>query len=190
MRHITDSVGACVAAKNWHAALALALTVPDVCGQIEYPEWAGIGHTGKRYRKWFDTWVKEQLFRFGAEGKEFPMSGDDAYAFRNAYLHTGVREARPPGKEGYKLIVPTGGDLAHMSTSGAGDEMHVLYVGVAPFCAAITDGALGWHESIVQRRPEAQAQIDSLLRILDGEVTVSFTAVVGDFVVTSTSTMR
>ena len=82
MDHITNSIKACVDERNWHAALALALTVPDICGQIEYPEWAGPGHTGKRYPKWFDTWVKERLFRIGHDGKEFPVRTATRYATR------------------------------------------------------------------------------------------------------------
>lgn len=180
-----------MAARNWHAALALALTVPDICGQIEFPEWAGPNHTGKRYPKWFDTWVKEKLFRIGHAGKEYPMSGDDCYALRNAYLHTGVKDARPPGRPGYKMIVPTSGNLANMSTSGAGDdESIVLYVGTESLCSAMCDGAREWSASVIERRPTAQAEIENLLKIQEGEVTVTFTAVVGDFVVTNTSTMR
>ena len=191
MEHISKSIEACVAARNWHAALALALTIPDICGQIEYPEWAGPGNTGKRYPKWFDTWVRERLFRIGHAGKEFPMSGDDCYALRNAYLHTGVKEARPPNQTGYKLIVPTAGNLANMSTSGTGDdESIVLYVGTEPLCAGICAGAREWAESIIKRRPESQAEIDNLLNIVEGEVTVSYTAQVGNFIVTNTTTMR
>lgn len=190
MEHIANSIEACVNARNWHAALALALAVPDICGQIEYPEWAGPGHAGKRYPKWFDVWVRERLFRIGHDGKGFPMSGDDCYALRNAYLHTGVKEARPPEKAGYKLIVPTAGNLAHMSTAGAGDESIVLYVGTEPFCAGICDGVREWSASIVERRPESRAEIDGLLNIIEGEVTVTYTAVVGNFIVTNTSTMR
>jgi hypothetical protein len=189
MDHILDSIQASVVNRNWHAALALALTIPDICGQIEYPHWAGSGNTGKRYPAWFDIWVKEKLFRFGHQGKEFPMSGSDCYALRNAFLHTGVKEARPDGKPGYKLIVPTSGNLANMSTSGAGnDESIVLYVGTESFSNAICDGAREWKTSVLTRCPEAKSEIDNLLSIQEGEVSVTYTAVVGDFVVTNTNT--
>ena len=190
MDHIANSIIACVTSRNWHAALALALTVPDICGQIEYPDWAGPGHAGKRYPAWFDAWVKEKLFRVGHNGKELPMSGADCYALRNAFLHTGVKEARTAEQRGYKLIVPTSGDLGNMSTAGAGDTDIVLYVGTASLSLAICEAAREWTVSIIKRRPEARGEIESLLRIDEGEATVSYTAVVGDFVVTSTSTIR
>jgi len=190
MDHILNSIQGSVANRNWHAALALALTIPDICGQIEYPAWAGPGNTGRRYPEWFDNWVKEKLFRIGHQGKEFPMSGTDCYALRNAYLHTGVKEARPDGKPGYKLIVPTSGNLANMSTSGAGDdESIVLYVGTESLSNAICEGANEWKTSVLTRRPEAKSEIDNLLLIQEGEVTVTYTAVVGNFVVTNTSTL-
>lgn len=190
MRHIIESIRASLDARNWHAALALALTIPDICGQIEYPQWAGPGHTGKRYPSWFNEWVRERLFRVGANGKEFPMSGEDCYALRNAYLHTGVKEVRPPDKPGFKLLVPTSGNLANMSTAGAGeDENIVLYVGTESLSVAVCEGASEWCTSIEQRRPGAKAEIDSLLHIQEGEVTVTYTATVGNLVVTNTSTM-
>ena len=43
---------------NYMAALALALTIPDICGQVEFPELSGSRHVGERYRKWFDLRIQ------------------------------------------------------------------------------------------------------------------------------------
>lgn len=104
MDAITRAINEAIATKLWLPALALALAVPDICSQIEYPELAGPGSTGKRYPLWFDAWVKERLFRFGHAGKEFPMAGEDCYAFRNAFLHVGESELQRKHKANYTLL--------------------------------------------------------------------------------------
>lgn len=43
------------------AALALALTVPDICGEIEFPHIVrekGDRDVGGQYRAWFNKWVE------------------------------------------------------------------------------------------------------------------------------------
>jgi len=61
-----------------HSALALALTIPDICGSIEFPKEPKVG---RRYTDWCDTW-----------GKMLAVSGADCYALRCAFLHSGSEE--------------------------------------------------------------------------------------------------
>jgi hypothetical protein len=37
MKRFSDAVRASVEQRNWYGALALALTMPDVCGRLESP---------------------------------------------------------------------------------------------------------------------------------------------------------
>jgi hypothetical protein len=67
-----------------HSALALALTLPDICSSIECP----IRKVGVRYRCWCDTW-----------GKALSISGADCYALRCAYLHNGQDEFSGPSAD-------------------------------------------------------------------------------------------
>ncbi|MEI3893157.1 MULTISPECIES: hypothetical protein [Bacillus] len=45
--------------KNYLSALALTLTLPDICGKIAYPEETGKGAVGRRYAKWYDEHIYE-----------------------------------------------------------------------------------------------------------------------------------
>ena len=62
MLDLCNSIEASIASQNWYAALITALTLPDICGSIEYP-----GFKGKwveriyinRYTKWFDEFLGE-----------------------------------------------------------------------------------------------------------------------------------
>lgn len=79
--YLTDMLRSLCAGAQ-HSALALALTLPDICGSIEYPN---EGKVGVRYRNWCDTW-----------GRMLAVSGADCYALRCAYLHSGSEEFSGP----------------------------------------------------------------------------------------------
>jgi hypothetical protein len=52
LQDIIDQVEKSLEDKNYIAALALALTIPDKCGKIEYPN----SRVGERYSKWYNIW--------------------------------------------------------------------------------------------------------------------------------------
>lgn len=76
------------------AALALALTLPDICGKAEYPNEKNVGI---RYKTWFDDNVgkyeKPPLSKDGkkTEFDDMPyMSGEIIYSLRCCFLHQGT----------------------------------------------------------------------------------------------------
>lgn len=79
-------------------ALALALTLPDICGQIEYPELVnqnGNRLVGEQYKKWFREWVGHYYadhtgFEQNGKYPKNPYFTDKmCYQLRCAYLHSG-----------------------------------------------------------------------------------------------------
>lgn len=85
--------------KLYQSALSLALTVPDICGQINYPH---LKKTGERYKKWFDNYVKNdyiynpeysQDHTAFTDGKYY-FDGAACYALRCAFLHSGNDEVK------------------------------------------------------------------------------------------------
>ena len=48
----------CIDNGLYEAALALALTLPDICGQVEYP---ALKKVGERYTKWIDDFVDSKV---------------------------------------------------------------------------------------------------------------------------------
>lgn len=65
-------------------ALSLALTLPDICGQVEYPSEQS---SKKRYSKWFDTYATS--FWLDDETSIQKFTGELCYQLRCAYLHAG-----------------------------------------------------------------------------------------------------
>ena len=78
--------------KAYLSALALALTLPDMCGRQEYGEI----ENGKRYKKWYNKWVypyyelpipSDKLMRSASNKTRF--DGEMAYLLRCSVLHSG-----------------------------------------------------------------------------------------------------
>jgi hypothetical protein len=80
-----------VASKNFHAALTIALILPDICASIENP---GTGKSKDRYESWFRKWA-EPKFRpsFGGdETKPSFITAANCYQIRCSLLHSGTAE--------------------------------------------------------------------------------------------------
>lgn len=72
-------------AKAYLSALALALTLPDICGKIAYPD-PKIG-VGQRYTTWFDEYITDDSPN---EIANYPIfDGEKCYKLRCAFLHEG-----------------------------------------------------------------------------------------------------
>lgn len=78
------------------SALALSLTIPDICGQIEYPDMIyqdgrlkGRRKSKDQYIRWFDEYVKPYFFSDNKNAPKHQMDGKSCYALRCAYLHAG-----------------------------------------------------------------------------------------------------
>lgn len=82
--------------ENWHAALGLALCMPDICRSLEVP-----GSRGRaKYAHWYDRYLLPKytvdygpVRTYGTittGGVKVLMSGRDCYALRCAYLHEGT----------------------------------------------------------------------------------------------------
>lgn len=82
LAEMIDDVRRAAGVGAWHAALALTLTLPEICAKA----------SGQRYPEWFDRYVAP-AFRvpnsvLGDTGWD-AITGHDAYALRNAFHHAG-----------------------------------------------------------------------------------------------------
>jgi hypothetical protein len=82
MKRFTNAIAKAVTDKNWLAATALALTMPDICGRMEHPKHG----SEKRYKAWWDKYL---LDAYRGSGNKIFLGGADAYALRCAYVHEG-----------------------------------------------------------------------------------------------------
>lgn len=110
-------------------ALALALTLPDICGQIEYPELVnrnGNRLVGQQYKKWFREWVGHYYadhtgFEQNGKYPKNPYFTDEmCYQLRCAYLHSGNSDIDEFGQKEDKQFTY----LYHFTLSVNGGESY------------------------------------------------------------------
>lgn len=146
--------------ENYMAALALALTLPDICGKAEFPNEKSVG---ARYKKWFDDNVGEyEKPPQSNTGKptafnDMPyMSGEIVYQLRNCFLHQGtpsiekgnIREPRCQVTR-FTLIIAnaTNGGSSGVSKDGFIDsERRTLEINIINLCCKLCLIAKAYYE--------------------------------------------
>ncbi|KJJ69480.1 hypothetical protein [Clostridium sp. FS41] len=93
-------------------ALSLALTLPDICGQIEYPDFVndeGDRQGARQYKTWYDNHVRPLYYINHEDAPAFQFDGALCYALRCALLHEGNFELKDRDKklliDGFRLHV-------------------------------------------------------------------------------------
>lgn len=84
MKDKIDEIKKALDAGAYFAALALSLTLPDICGQIEYPG----SKVGVRYVKWYDKYVKPLYFIKDDVAPKRQFDGEMCYALRCSLFHS------------------------------------------------------------------------------------------------------
>jgi hypothetical protein len=166
MKRFTDAIAKALADKNWLAAVALSLTMPDVCGGMEHPN----DGSEKRYRAWWDKYMLKHYPR---------LSSADAYALRCAYLHEGGlhQRARKALTQNH-FVVPKEGVLPRRhsarkvrnmvaSSRARGKKPRILQADT--FCRQIIDALDTWSND-VSKDPAVQKLLQSLLKVHELEV--------------------
>ncbi|MCK4368107.1 MAG: hypothetical protein KAV68_00325 [Dehalococcoidales bacterium] len=87
MKNLLSAVKEALEQGNWYAALFMALALPDICGNIQYPQLK----SEQRYVQWFNKYPGcKYIHEVGADGqKHVFLSGEDCYALRCSLLHEG-----------------------------------------------------------------------------------------------------
>lgn len=85
MLNLIDDIENALQHNCLRVALGMALTLPDMCGQVEHPEL----NVGERYTKWCDKYLKNQGFITTGDSEDKVISGKMCYKLRCAYLHSG-----------------------------------------------------------------------------------------------------
>ena len=90
MVSLIEEIEKCLNQQYLRCAIGMALTLPDICGQVEYPD---EGRVGKRYIDWCNQYLLNQGFvtssKSDNENSQHILSGDICYKLRCAFLHSG-----------------------------------------------------------------------------------------------------
>ncbi len=146
-----------IVCENWYGAIFLALTLPDICGKLEYP---GMPST-KRYPEWFNRYVQP---KYTNQHHTF-LSGNDCYALRCALLHEGVEEIgaqrAQDALDSFHFTIPRGSGLVHMNQKG-----RILQLQIDEFSKDIIDGIRQWLLD-VESDASKQVELGKLMKVYD-----------------------
>lgn len=135
MERFIASIERSIDTKNWYAAIALALTLPDICGWLCDP---GKG-SKQRYTEWFDKYLL-QKYKNNFFGPDFAfLTSGDCYAIRCSFLHEGGEEiSRQRAREVLSRITfsTTGSHLIKVND--------VLLLNVSAFCNEVIEAVRAW----------------------------------------------
>jgi hypothetical protein len=171
MRAFTESVRKALADENWHAALTVALTLPDICGKVPASGQA----SSTRYIAWMRKYLMPRYSRIGVSysipGMPRPpaITAENFYALRCAYLHEGRDEITEQrirqllNKFRFVAPDPLRGMSEHCNIVDSHGTVS-LVLRVDTFCSEICEGVETWLKDI-SSDDAAQKRLDSLLEV-------------------------
>ncbi len=147
MEKILKSIEVSLSNKNYYVALFTSLSLPDICGKIEYPTYK---KSSARYIKWYEKYLQNTYTeKIGSEKKETVfLCGSDIYALRCAYLHEGndiiiSQSARKVLKQ-IKFVHPDSNRFKPHCTR----INNILMLDVDVFCKDIVEAIKKWLRDI------------------------------------------
>ncbi|SEL51057.1 hypothetical protein SAMN02910353_02778 [Ruminococcus sp. YRD2003] len=140
------SIRKSLANDNYLAALALALTIPDICGQVEFPNESKVG---KRYKDWYNKYCCTEY-----NGPQSPnvvttlpklpdFTAENCYKLRCAVLHSGNIEINAINFNEFKLTKDgeTCSAVETVTSNGKSKTTSYVYLNTTRFCNIICDVA-------------------------------------------------
>ena len=129
MDNFIQALEKCVADKNWYGALFIVLTLPDICGKIEYPSKCST----QRYKDWFERYLEPHYTKqVGSPAMGMVhkfLSGSDCYAIRCALLHEGtdeiVEQRAQESLDRFHFTEPPQSGCIHFNKSGKALQLQV-----------------------------------------------------------------
>ena len=143
-------------ARLWYAALAVSLSLPDICSLLELPadqNWS----KGWKYAGWFDRNLPHYLPSF---------TGKDCYELRGGILHNG-RVRRDESRWNYiGFTTPDSPIRMHrcISANNGGEDERVYVLDAAHFCGDMLQAVRNWFTRS-KDDPNVQANLPSLIAL-------------------------
>ena len=134
----------------YHCALALALTLPDICGKVRFPN----ERSHPRYVNWFEEYAQPL---FSATATVFPdnitkhfavLTSEECYSLRCAVLHAGNQKFKSNTLSRIILHVNKGSELFDNYFVRAGD---CASFDCKDLCEKICIAAENYYESVVDK---------------------------------------
>lgn len=160
MNHFIEALERSIKDRNWYSVLFISLTLPDICGKVEYP------NKGSKARTvlWFDRYLGS-INKSVIGGKEYVfLGGSDFYALRCALLHEGKSDITSQSAkeilERFTFSQPVAGNnRIHRILMN-----NTLRLQVDQFGLEVLDAVNSWMRDI-EKDKEKISKINSMLKI-------------------------
>jgi len=148
-----------IAAKHYQAALALTLTLPDICGGIEYPEVVRTYRDGriirekngrpsrdigKQYIRWVDEFAADYLKKDPSDEKPY-VNGERCWRLRCEYLHQNKGFDNEDEDIHFHLGINCGTSICHLDTEEEEDGIPQIRLDIQEFCRRISAAARDYY---------------------------------------------
>lgn len=135
----------------YYSAVAVALTVPEICGSIESPNGWGGQH---KYIDWFDRYLAPRFTHLTAQAM---------HQLRSGVVHQG-RYGRE--KDVYQRVLFTlpGPITAHDNYFGRGENERALNLDPAIFCQKVIEACKAWYDE-KRDDPHVVANIGNVVHV-------------------------
>ena len=145
MNNLIEEIENSLMNKNYLSALALTLTLPDICGKIAFPE---IEYVGERYVRWYN----EYIYKYEIPSTDTPENtlvpdGKIIYKLRCNLLHDGsldveevIRKEKGIGDSTKLKFILTNNFTSYNKMWENGDKSKtsiLIRIGVEDFCRKI-----------------------------------------------------
>ena len=120
--------------KNWYAALFISLSLPDICGSIQYPN----KRSGERYREWFEKYL--------ANTYKSKFTSSECWLLRCSCFHQGRDDNERTTNDGIVFLAPKEGAYFHLHRIRLQKEWtrESIVLQVDVFCEHLCQGVETW----------------------------------------------
>ena len=143
--------------QRWQSALALALTLPDICGSIAYPEIVKkyrdgrimlnrqnnpTRDVGSQYIRWFDDYAAP-FFKVYQNDEEPYICGERCWQLRCEYLHQnkGFSNEEKGRNVRFHLGINCGTSVCKLDTAGRTNGNMDIRIDIEQFCLRMCQAA-------------------------------------------------
>ena len=147
---------------RWQSALALALTLPDICGGIAFPEIVKryrdgravldrnqrpTRDVGNQYIRWFDTYAAP-FFKVSAQDISPYICGERCWQLRCEYLHQnkGFANTEDNSPIRFHLGVNCGTSFCQLDRIGSDNSLTDIRIDIEQFCRRMCQAARAYYE--------------------------------------------
>ena len=144
---------------RWQSALALVLTLPDICGGIAFPEIVKryrdgravldrnqrpTRDVGNQYIRWFDTYAAP-FFKVSAQDISPYICGERCWQLRCEYLHQnkGFANTEDNSSIRFHLGVNCGTSVCQLDRIGSDNSLTDIRIDIEQFCRRMCQAARG-----------------------------------------------